>query len=162
MGIGGALGTVKLSWRPFEESGVREGQGRVKFAVGVTTQDCLEFVWDYNEDSKSGNVLERQILEQVGENERIIYERRKFPEPMQPREFVLREVRCEVAPNTFVVVSQSVKRASVPETQGVVRGEIFLSGWLLEPLYLSEESLGDDHITKITVRLRACERLADD
>jgi len=37
---------------------------------------------------------------------------------------------------------------------GCVRGKIFMSGWLLEPLYLSEEAFdGDDHIAKITFQI---------
>jgi len=152
MGIGGALGTVKLSWRPFE--GVREGMGRVRFAVGVSTAEVLEYILDYKEDAKSGNVLERRVLEKISDSQRVIYEHRNMPAPLTPRDFVFTEIWREVAPHTFVVVTESVERADVPEKPGCVRGKMYMSGWLIEPLYLSEEAYdGDDHIAKITFQL---------
>jgi hypothetical protein len=152
MGIGGALGTVKLSWRPFE--GVREGQGRVKFAVGVTTSEVLEYILDYREDAKSGNVLERRVIHKISDTQRVIYEYRNMPSPLTPRDFIYSEVWREVAPHTYVVVMESVERDDIPEKPGCVRGKIYMSGWLLEPLYLSEEAFdGDDHIAKITFQI---------
>ena len=77
-----------------------------------------------------------------------------MPPPLTPRDFIFTEIWREVAPHTFVVVTESVDRADIAEKPGCVRGKIYMSGWLLEPLYLSEEAFdGDDHIAKITFQI---------
>lgn len=157
MGIGGALGTVRLSWRPFEN--VREGMGRVKFAVGVSTESVLEYILETNtaqsqDEEKSGTIIERRVVKVLSENERIIYEHRKMPPPLTPRDFVFKEIWAEVAPKTYVVVYESITHPDCPEKPQCVRGETHLSGWLLEPLYLDEEAYdGEDHICRVTFQI---------
>jgi len=157
MGIGGALGTVKLSWRPIEN--VREGMGRVKFAVGVSTEAVLEYLLEANsthteEEQKSGMIIERRVVQVISGHERIIYEHRRMPQPLNPRDFVFKEIWEEVAPKTYAVVYQSVVRPDIPEKPNCVRGEYILSGWLLEPLYLDEEAYdGEDHVCRITFQM---------
>ena len=157
MGIGGALGTVRLSWRPYEN--IREGMGRVKFAVGVSTEAVLEYILESNsthseEEQKSGTIIERRVVEVISDHERVIYEHRKMPPPLTPRDFVFKEIWAEVAPKTFVVVYESTVRPDIPEKPNCVRGEQHLSGWLLEPLYLDEEAFdGEDHVCRITFQM---------
>ncbi|KAH9258242.1 hypothetical protein BASA81_003291 [Batrachochytrium salamandrivorans] len=157
IGIGGALGTVKLSWRPIEN--VREGMGRVKFAVGVTTDAVLAYILESSsvssaDDLKGGAIIERRIVERIGENELIVYEHRKMPPPLASRDFVFSLIWGEVAPKTFVVVMESISRNDLPEQTKTVRGETHLSGWLLEPLYLDRVSAdGADHICRLTYQL---------
>ena len=157
MGIGGALNTVRLSWRPFEN--VREGMGRVKFAVGVSTESVLEYILEANsaqsqDEQKSGTIIDRRVVSVTSSNERIIYEHRKMPPPLTPRDFVFKEIWAEVAPKTFVVVYASTTHPDCPDKPQCVRGEMHLSGWLLEPLYLDEESYdGDDHICRATYQI---------
>ncbi|KAH9257756.1 hypothetical protein BASA81_004222 [Batrachochytrium salamandrivorans] len=157
VGIGGALGTIKLSWRPSLQ--LREGMGRVKFAVGVSTRSVLDYILASNtqgsaDDLKGGSIIERRIVAKLGANERIVYEDRKMPPPLAPRDFVFKEIWKEVAPQTFVILYETVEHSDVAQKPQTVRGSMYLTGWLLEPLFLEQEAPdGTDHVCRATYQL---------
>ncbi len=149
LGTGGALETITLAYRDFEES--REKQGRVKFAVGVSTREVLGYLLDYEEDAKTGNIIKNEIVEEKNPFHRIRYQQRKMPPPLTDRDFVYDEMWREVAPLTYIIINKSVEHeAKKSVLAGVVRGMILLSGYLIEPLFTED---GKDHIAQITYML---------
>jgi hypothetical protein len=64
------------------------------------------------------------------------------------------ECRYETDNDGYIITAASVSHESEPEYDGIVRGHMWPSGWIIEPLQKGDDSSSDVDITQITVILQ--------
>jgi len=110
---------------------------RVNFVVAAHTYQILDYILAYSEDAKAGNVQEHSVLQQHSPSHRTMYKHVKM-DSVNNRDFVYDQVYMEVDELTLVVASKSTTADVKPTIPGIVRGNIVIQGYLLEPLHSTE------------------------
>lgn len=120
---------------------------RISFIIDAPVDQVLRYIENFREDENAGNVLQDVYLDaELRRNSyftssdlfaktRIRYQLRKMSTPLSERDFVLAETYKRVDVNTYVLLQYSVVEESKPLEQGIIRGDVIMRGFLLEPVY---------------------------
>ena len=125
---------------------------RISFVIDAPVDSVLRCIDSFKEDESAGNILTDDYLAQklmrnsyftssdLFGDTRIRYQLRKMSKPLDERDFLFAETYKRVDANTYVLLQYSVTDDSKPIEQGIIRGNVILRGFLLEPLYKSKRN----------------------
>ena len=96
-------------------------------------RQIFNFLWDFNNKRLWDETLkEIRMVKPLGDNMRIIYEQTNAPWPVSNRDFVYAQRFIE-RDDGIIVINKSINGV-LPDTNGVVRGEIIFSGYYLKSI----------------------------
>lgn len=105
-------------------------------AIGIINFSCdqiADFIWDHtNKKSWDGMLGENRVVHDFGNKFIVMYERFGAPWPVSHRDFVY-AAKLFPREDGLLIVAKSID-AGVPEVGGVVRGDVFISGFYLKRL----------------------------
>jgi len=123
---------------------------RISFVIGAPAEEILDFVLSFKEEEKSGIVKAEKVIKEHSDTHQTMYQRVKYPQGMNDRDFVYDSFWREVERDTFLVVQKSTETDEMPPIQNVVRANLVIRGYLIEPLYDTESGEEQDYLSRVT------------
>lgn len=123
------------AYRKLTESGIYlvRGEG----VINVPVQKIIDLLTDADRKKEWDEMyLEGYIVAEIGPGTRILYNRFSAPWPVYERDFVF-VVKHQEVDGKVVYVAKSIEVPSLPPKDGAVRGEIYASGFIFEPISAS-------------------------
>lgn len=101
--------------------------------IPATPSAIVDYIWDNSKKSQWDDMLEETtILNYFSDELKILREQFWAPWPLSHREFIFIVKRYNEA-NGVLLTAKSVE-VEAPVPDGIVRGELMISGWFLEPV----------------------------
>lgn len=120
------------SYRKMTESGIHmiRGEG----VINVPVQQIMDLLLDQDRKKEWDEMyVEGYIVAEISPGIRILYNRFSAPWPVYERDFVF-VLKHQEIDGKVVYVGKSIEVPSIPPRDGAVRGEIYASGFIFEPI----------------------------
>ena len=101
--------------------------------INKSAEEIRSLLWTYNRKKEWDDSLEEiYVISQFSEDFRLIYQRFSAPWPVSGRDFVF-ATKYYSTEQGILIIGQSID-ANIPIKDGIVRGEVICSAYLLKPL----------------------------
>lgn len=108
---------------------------RITFTIAAPSNIVRDYILCHKEEEKTGLIVEEKTLKQHSPSHVTQYQRIKFPQGLNDRDCVFDRTWSEVDKDAFIIVSKSTVLDDCPPSPGVVRADLVIRGYLIEPLY---------------------------
>ena len=128
----------KLVYRD-EESGIRSIKSET--VINTNSKTVFDFVKDLSNKHKYDSTFEKSLIhEKIDDNFSIVYLKHKGLLIVSPRDFV-NLVYSNYTEDKSIYLITSTKDEMLPEYKGIVRGEIFYAGFLVDKITENQSKL---------------------
>ena len=116
-----------------ETLGIRSTKGECW--IDYSPYECFYMITDISDEAKINDPLfdVTRIIEKYGQNTYKIHQRTCRIGPIYPRDFVYMVHGNELEDGTVLVTCFSVEDPDIPPQKGVVRAQLYQTGWILKP-----------------------------
>jgi len=116
-----------------ERVGIKSVKGEAWIAFNP--MQCFYMITDISDEAKINDPMfdVTRIVEKYGQNTYKIHQKSQKVGPIYPRDFIYMVHGNELEDGTVMVTCFSVEDPEIPPQKGVVRGQLYQTGWILKP-----------------------------